>query len=66
LITVFQSDNGALFFGSLLGTHKFVPAVSPKKTLEGVFGAIFLRYYYSIDLFNVLLKRCHWIFDFIV
>ena len=45
LITAWQSDNGALFFGSLFGTHKFVPAVSPKKTLEGVFGAIFLRYW---------------------
>lgn len=45
MITAWQSDNGALFFGSLLGTHKFVPAVSPKKTLEGVFGAIFLRYF---------------------
>ncbi len=43
LVTAWQSDNGALFFGSLFGKHLFVPAVSPKKTMEGVLGAIFLR-----------------------
>lgn len=44
IITAWQSDNGALFFGSLFGSHPFVPVVSPKKTMEGVFGAIFLRF----------------------
>jgi len=53
MATTIQSDNGALFFGALFGTHKFVPAVSPKKTLEGVFGAIFMRYYNIIPLIHL-------------
>jgi phosphatidate cytidylyltransferase len=34
------SDIGAYTFGSLFGKHKFSPVISPKKTWEGMFGAV--------------------------
>lgn len=40
LVTKF-SDMGAYVFGSLFGRHPFVPHISPKKTWEGFFGALF-------------------------
>jgi len=39
LVTKF-SDMGAYVFGSLFGKHPFVPRISPKKTWEGVMGAM--------------------------
>jgi phosphatidate cytidylyltransferase len=35
------SDMGAYVFGSLFGKHPFAPHISPKKTWEGLFGALF-------------------------
>lgn len=40
LVTKF-SDMGAYVFGSLFGKTPFVPHISPKKTWEGIFGALF-------------------------
>lgn len=40
LVTKF-SDMGAYVFGSLFGKHPLVPHISPKKTWEGLFGALF-------------------------
>lgn len=34
------SDTGAYFFGIAFGRHKLAPEISPKKTVEGVFGGI--------------------------
>lgn len=34
------SDTGAYFFGIAFGRHKLAPDISPKKTVEGVFGGI--------------------------
>ena len=34
------SDAGAYVVGSLIGKHPLIPRISPKKTWEGVFGAI--------------------------
>jgi len=42
LIAAWQTDNGALFIGSLIGKNPFSSLVSPKKTWEGVSGGIFL------------------------
>jgi phosphatidate cytidylyltransferase len=39
LVTKF-SDMGAYLTGSLIGKHKLVPHISPKKTWEGFFGAL--------------------------
>ena len=36
----FLSDSGAYFAGLYLGKHKLAPTISPKKTVEGVFGGI--------------------------
>ncbi len=41
IITKF-ADVGAFLFGSLFGKHLFCPNISPKKTWEGFFGALFL------------------------
>lgn len=37
-----SSDTGAYFTGSLFGRHPLAPAISPKKTWEGVIGALVL------------------------
>ena len=46
IVLVFSSawlaDAGGLFAGKLFGKHKFAPAISPKKTVEGVIGAVVL------------------------
>jgi phosphatidate cytidylyltransferase len=36
------SDVGGLMFGKIFGKHPFAQRISPKKTMEGLFGAIFL------------------------
>lgn len=36
----FLSDSGAYFGGMFFGKHKLAPEISPKKTVEGVFGGI--------------------------
>lgn len=40
LCIVFSGDIGALYAGTFLGRHKLIPAVSPKKTIEGSLGGI--------------------------
>lgn len=36
----FCSDIGAYFVGTHFGRHKLCPSISPKKTIEGAFGAV--------------------------
>ncbi len=38
----FLSDIGAYFVGSFMGKHKLCPVISPKKTVEGLFGGIIM------------------------
>ena len=40
LVSTFMSDTGAYLVGSLLGRHKLWPELSPKKSWEGLFGAL--------------------------
>jgi phosphatidate cytidylyltransferase len=40
LIVTFSMDTGAWFVGKNFGKHKLWPAVSPKKTVEGLFGGM--------------------------
>jgi phosphatidate cytidylyltransferase len=40
IITVWTGDISALLSGSFLGRHKLYPKISPKKTFEGLAGAI--------------------------
>ena len=39
-ISAWVSDTGAYFCGCLLGKHKLIPQISPKKTVEGAIGGI--------------------------
>ena len=39
-IAAFGCDTGAYFAGVTLGKHKLIPALSPKKTIEGSVGGI--------------------------
>lgn len=40
LAIVWFGDTGAYFLGSLLGKHKLIEAISPKKTVEGAIGGL--------------------------
>ena len=39
-VLAFMSDSCAYFAGRFLGKHKLAPTISPKKTVEGMFGGI--------------------------
>lgn len=39
-VVAFLSDTGAYFVGSFLGKTKLCPVISPKKTVEGLFGGL--------------------------
>jgi phosphatidate cytidylyltransferase len=40
LLTLWASDTGAYFFGKNFGKRPLVPRISPKKTFEGLLGAV--------------------------
>lgn len=40
LFCAWLGDSGAFFVGTFLGKHKLCPAISPKKTVEGMIGGI--------------------------
>jgi len=48
------SDMGAYLTGSLIGRHKLVPHISPKKTWEGFFGALVFSLLASVGLFALM------------
>ena len=37
---VWANDTFAFFFGKAFGCHKFIPMISPKKTIEGLLGGV--------------------------
>ena len=51
------SDMGAYLTGSVIGKHPLVPHISPKKTWEGFFGALFFSLLASVGL--ILLMPGH-------
>ena len=40
LLTIWASDTGAYLIGKTAGRHKIAPLISPKKTYEGLLGAV--------------------------
>ena len=48
------SDMGAYLTGSVIGKHKMVPHISPKKTWEGFFGALAFSSLASVGLFALM------------
>ena len=50
------TDTGAYFSGVLFGKHKIAPVISPKKTLEGCIGGIFLCAIYTFFVCFFFLK----------
>jgi phosphatidate cytidylyltransferase len=47
------SDVGGLMFGKIFGKHPYAQRISPKKTMEGLFGAIFLSTIVSIVFYYI-------------
>jgi phosphatidate cytidylyltransferase len=54
---VWAADSGAYFFGKAFGKHKLAPAVSPGKTIEGMFGGLFTA--------SLLAVAVTWFMDFV-
>jgi phosphatidate cytidylyltransferase len=52
--TVKMTDTGAFFVGSLLGRHKLIEWLSPKKTWEGFFGGLALTIAFSYGVGSYL------------
>jgi phosphatidate cytidylyltransferase len=48
LTSIWLADSGAYFFGKQFGKRKLAPSISPGKTWEGFFGALFVVSSFSI------------------
>lgn len=49
---VWISDTGAFCVGSLIGKHKLIPKISPKKTIEGLLGGVTFTLLSSILIYK--------------
>jgi len=58
-VIAFMSDSGAYFTGILFGKHKLAPNISPKKTIEGLFGGIVVAILGVLLYCYVLQKAFH-------
>jgi phosphatidate cytidylyltransferase len=47
IVLIWLADAGAYFVGSRFGRTKLLPQISPGKTVEGVYGALFLTALYA-------------------
>jgi len=67
IFVVKSADIGAYTFGTLFGKHRFAPRISPKKSWEGMGGAVILAVAASIALaagFGIMSLRLAAVFGF--
>ncbi|MCA9164463.1 MAG: phosphatidate cytidylyltransferase [Pirellulaceae bacterium] len=57
IVIVKMSDTGAYFTGRAIGRHKFVPLLSPKKTVEGIIGGLVVACLSSLAFFYWIVPR---------
>ena len=55
ILISFVSDGGAYFVGVFFGKHKLVPALSPKKTVEGAVGGLVSTVVFTV-LYGLVLR----------
>ncbi len=55
------SDMGAYLTGTVIGKHKMVPHISPKKTWEGFFGALAFSLLGSYGMYWRMPNHLHWL-----
>lgn len=65
LIVTFGMDTGAWFFGKNFGKTKLWPSVSPKKTVEGLFGGMFISGLAGSLLWWSLFDESRWYYSVI-
>src|SRR6185436_11749492 len=63
VLLIWANDTFAYFTGSLIGKHKILPAVSPKKTWEGFFGGLIFALItaWILSLYFTKLNMQHWL-----
>lgn len=60
IMLTIAADTGAYFAGILFGKHLMSPKISPKKTWEGVAGAVVLQLVIGVLIFEYLLDEPYW------
>ncbi len=65
LIVTYGMDTGAWFFGKNFGKNKLWPAVSPKKTVEGLFGGMFVAGLAGALMWKGLFGELKWYYSVI-
>ena len=50
------TDTFALFTGMLVGKHKLCPKISPKKTIEGLVGGVFMGTFAAVAFYNTVIS----------
>ncbi len=60
---VWVSDTGAFCVGSLIGKHKLIERISPKKTIEGLLGGITFTVLASIPVYHIagVFSQSQWV-----
>ena len=61
LIVTKFTDMGAYITGSLIGKHKMIPHISPGKTWEGIFGAVFFAQLGGFAVWWIFRQKLDWL-----
>ncbi|MBY0413897.1 MAG: phosphatidate cytidylyltransferase [Bdellovibrionales bacterium] len=65
LIVTYSMDTGAWFVGKNFGKHKLWPAVSPKKTVEGLIGGMVIAGICGLYFWNSFFGESRWYYSII-